>query len=332
MHSLRSVRRFIPGPTGPALSRMACVLLLSGGCQQLDESASPVDDGGRAPIERIDGSGQLPRVEASTEVTPEADRDRCPETTPVPRASNAAVELSIEVTLGGKPLIFGERNDLPAGGSVTPLDLRFYAAHLALLRDRSERVHASMVTATGAPAPYDVHLFNADDPASSSLRLAAPAGDYTGLELVFGLDDDCNAATLRNLKPPLSAASQMSWPHVAGYLFLRFEGQVDAGADAGDAGSTSHIPKAIHMGGSLGPDFGSPSVLSAPIVQVATAIHLEATVVTRRKLRVVMDEIFRGANMPIDSSQFFGPPSPETWAGERLRQSAARLAIFELVP
>src|SRR5713101_8376937 len=247
---------------------LACACLLSVSCQELEENPAPAParEGGLPDVGGAAGNGAdatafeasppEAAVDAPPDVPPDTARVRCPETTPVPAGDDARIELAVEPVLGGKPFVFGQRTDLPNGGAVTPLNFRFYLAHLALLRANGSAVQAPMITAAGAPAPYDVHLFNAEDPESSTVRLAAPAGDYTGLELVFGIDDDCNAATLGNLKPPLSAASQMSWPHVAGYLFLRFEGRVEPasskGADGGptDAGF-EEVPAAIHMGGSL---------------------------------------------------------------------------------
>jgi hypothetical protein len=159
----------------------------------------------------------------------------------------------------------------------------------------------------------------------------------------------------------------MSWPHLAGYLFLRFEGQVtapmqtvDAGPpDAGNADARSadggHTDGGPADGGPAdggpaesGPVNGAPvdggsspitaihmggviGRLFAPTAHAGAALSIPASGTIGKHLRVVMDEIFLGASANVDLTNFVSL-GPETVPGERLRQTVPSLPIFELLP
>jgi hypothetical protein len=251
----------------------------------------------------------------------------CPENPPARLTDGAIVTLPIDVVLAGAPMKFGEPNPVANGATVTPLNLRFYLSGVSLVKTDGSAVPVNIVKVDGSVAPYDVHFFNAEETASAELRLRVPAGDYRELSFAFGLEDRCNAGPPER-KPPMSAASQMTWPHGFGYLFLRYESRVAPGgmkpADAGVAG----IPDGVHMG-------GLPNVLMAPTIRVPLTLTVGGSGAVTKRLRFVMDEMFKGALMTLPSqlpTNIPHPPGMESALGENLRQTAPMLPVFVVAP
>jgi hypothetical protein len=304
--------------------------------------AAPFDGGtgqggsGGAP------EASAPEVSVDERVTPDAPTP-CPETPTPLRTSGVTLTLSLAPVLAGKPFVFGEPNPLPSGQTVMPLNFRFYVSHVSLLTATGVPVPVDLVTASGAVEPFGVHLYVAGDAASSVLRVLAPAGTYTAISFMLGIDDACNSGSIAR-DAPLGTMSQMTWPPPAGYLFLRLEqqfgagnagasdaGASDAGAGAGDASTSDaagspSLPGAIHMG-------GSPGHFFAPMVTARGALTLAAGAPSSRSLSVQVDAIFEGATAAADpASLAMVLPFPEVQAGERLRQHAPALPLFVLAP
>lgn len=242
----------------------------------------------------------------------------CPEAREPLRVGGTVVELSFAPSLGGKPFVVGEPNPM-AGGQVSPLNLRFYVSEPSLVAADGTSLAVDLVSSSGQPEPYGVHLVNFEDPASTSIRFLAPPGSYAGARFTFGINDACNNGDASR-SAPLSVNSQMVWPHFAGFLFLRYEAQWLA--EPGAVAATAPPPSMIHMGGVVGSVF-------APQVTVAGALTVPATGAVTRKLDVSFDEIFRGASSADDVSDL-PLQGPEVVAGERLRRAAPTLAIFKL--
>ncbi|HVR60494.1 MAG TPA: MbnP family protein [Polyangia bacterium] len=254
----------------------------------------------------------------------------CPEE-PAPRwPSGATMQLDIAPLLAGQPLRFEQANTASDGQVVTPLNFRFYVSVVSLTKaDGSGTVPAEIVDDKGAVQPFGVHFYSADTPGSDVLRVRAPAGSYSGLAFVLGLDDSCDTGQ-PSRDPPLDYKSQMTWPPPFGYLFLRYAGQTTAPAapDGGvpaDAAAPDSIPTSIDMG-------GLPGAELAPVMKVAGALILAAGADTRRTLQLSMDELFKGASIPARVPAAIAPPGPEGGLGENLRQSAPTLPIFGLAP
>jgi hypothetical protein len=252
----------------------------------------------------------------------------CPEHPTPLRTLGTVVSLPMKLVMAGKPFVFGQSNALSDGGSLVPLNFRFYISEVQLLRAGGEEpIAVDIMTAAGTPPPYGVHFFNAEEADSSTLRFLAPAGEYTGLSFALGLKLACNRQQPSTLSDPLTDVSQMTWPHTGGFLFLRFEGRVTAGGGAGISSATSEIPPAVHMGGNI-----LTELLPYVTVSGSGALSIPASGSLEKGMRVVMDEIFKGASSAIDVSDMAGPPAPDTVAGERLRRELPDLHVFELEP
>ena len=240
----------------------------------------------------------------------------CDETRPR-RPGLAILPVTVELTLGGKPLTFGQPFPLPAG-NLTLTSFRFYLADVALLRG-DQAVPADLVAADGAPVPYNLHLVTADEPAGMTFRLAAPAGEgYTGLSFLFGLSPACDQMNPSTSKPPLTSSSQMDWPGPFGYLFLRYGARYQGVTEA------ERGPELIHMG-------GFPGLVFAPRVTAPGPVRVAGGQAPR--LRVDVAEIIRAARMPAMNE---GPIAPPTGGGvgegDALRQHAGEVSIFSVSP
>jgi methanobactin biosynthesis MbnP-like protein len=254
----------------------------------------------------------------------------CSESPPPLRTQGTLLSLQLELVLAGKPFLFGQPNPLADGGSVVPLNVRFYISEVQLLRSGGEEpIAVDVVTAAGVPEPYGVHFFNAEEPASSTLRLLAPPGEYSGLSFAVGIKLSCNQQPPNRLSDPLTDVSQMTWPHAGGFLFLRYEGRYSGAGGAGAAGASSAgVPPAVHMGGDITKEL-------VPTVTVAGGpLSLPGSGAVERRLSVVMEEIFKGATSNIDLGDVSSGllSAPESQAGERLRRGLPELHVFVLEP
>lgn len=278
------------------------------------------DPGGASGITSAGASGAL--------------TEQCPELGVARQPVGTVLELPIQPTLQGKPLRFGESNQLSDGSSLTPLDIRFYVSDVALLRASADPLPVDLVTASGTVEPYGVHLYSADAAESNTLRVLAPPGAYIGIQFLIGLPLPCNQRSPDASKAPLSPTSQMTWPHT-GFLFLRYQGRTTpastaANGGAGGAeptGSMSGFPPVIHMGGSLTQEL-------APRVRVNGAFSVPASGSFSTGMHFVLDDVFKGALTDVDLTGFDGPPAPgeEVVLGERLRRNISGLQLFSLDP
>ncbi len=233
-------------------------------------------------------------------------------------------------------MVYGQPNALPGGGTLTPLNFRFFLSNVALVRGDGTPVLVDLVTSAGTPERYGIHFFNAEDPQSTAWTIRAPAGSYRGMNLMLGMSDACDAK-----QALFSVDTQMTWPSPFGYLFLRFEARIDGvsldgGGQSGGIDGGAQPVGAIAMGGFIGSRF-------APIVHVDQLLTVPAIGPILRHLRFDMDQVFKGASADIDVSSFVVPPPPggpgsflpsfdEMKAGERLRRTAPQLPLFIIDP
>src|SRR6187402_732615 len=234
------------------------------------------------------------------------------------RTQGTVLSLSLRLVMGGKPFVFGQPNPLSDGGSLVPLNFRFYISEVELLpTGDAAPIAVDLVTDSGSPVPYGVHLFNAEDEGTSTVRVLAPAGQYAGLSFALGIKLSCNQQRPASLSEPLTDTSQMTWPHTGGFLFLRYEGRYTAPVDAPTPapGSAAGIPPAVHMGGNIRQEL-------VPRVRVSGALSVPASGALEKGLSLAMDEIFKGATSDLDVSDVAVGllSTPEAVAGERLRR------------
>jgi hypothetical protein len=243
----------------------------------------------------------------------------CPEAPAPLNAGEASLEFTTELRLGGVPFVYGEPNPLEGGGTLLPLNFRFYISEVALVRDDATEVRADIVTEAGAPIPYGVHLVNAEDAPSMRFRVLAPPGTYSGVSFLLGVSDACDSGFPGD--GPFAASTGMTWDHGLGYLFLRYEGTV---TDANDEGTT---PPAIHMGGLRG-------FLLAPRVQAPGEFTVVESAAASVRLIFDVDALFEGATSSLDLTDInpILPPLPEVALGERARRLAPELSLFTLEP
>ena len=281
--------------------------------ERVVQSGAFHDRGGQA-------AGGLGNAGAAAGGTNAGGTEACPQAPSLQQSSGTVVELSFAPTLAGKPLQLAAPNEV-AEGTVTPSNARFYVSELALLQGDGSSLAVDLISADGKVEPYGTHLVNLDEPETLTIRTKAPAGEYTGATFTWGINDACNASA--GLGVPLSFDSQMMWPHVAGFLFLRYEAQWLASASAPGALGP---PSMIHMGGMVGS-------ISAPKARVAGALTVPASGTLARNVQMSFDQIFVGSSSSEDVSDL--PPffqTPEVVAGERLRRGTPTLSVFTLTP
>lgn len=247
----------------------------------------------------------------------------CPEAGAMPPQTHSRVTVDLAVHLFGKPLVFGESNQLAPKGGLTPTNLRFYLSQFAF-RAGNVTTPGTLITSQGVPVRYGVQFVNVEDPASLKFAVSVPPGSYDSVVFTLGLTHGCND-TLAPRKPPLDQASQMKWPHTLGFLFLRYEGKRSTDADA-------MVLEEIHMGTGTGDNRFAPRLtVPGPFVVEGTSLNIGVA--------FQLDEVLKAAIMETDLSAFVlpepAPPGPigdEILAGEKLRQHAKDVSIFRRLP
>ncbi|HEY3667769.1 MAG TPA: MbnP family protein [Polyangiaceae bacterium] len=191
--------------------------------------------------------------------------DQCPES-PIPDASGSSgVTLPVEIFGAGAPLTTGQVVT-PSTGTPYKLSLlKLYFSSPVLLKSDGTRVPAQLVQSNATPLPYGISLVDLDVPASQSLTLIGPGGDYSGLELGVGLPAACNAGDPTKRAFPLNADSDMYWTWGTQYMFIRIEGA--RGGEGAWSSFTLHVGfqqayRVVRLTGGLRlmPGGGSPKV------------------------------------------------------------------------
>ncbi len=262
------------------------------------------------------GAGGDPSAEPGPAMLgPDGYPAECVQAPALPEDATGRTDVTLSLGLGDAPFVFGEENTLPSGGTVLPTNFRFYLSQFELIQAETS-VPAAPVSPAGAVLPYGVQLVNAEDAASLEFQLAAPPGEYEGITFLVGLTEGCNSS-FSPLAPPLDEASQMKWPHVLGFLFLRFEGVVSM--DAAEA-----TPDMIHMGSA------SPTEGFAPLLRLEMPVSVAEAAVPLA-LHVDFSAILEAASMETDLSDYkplLPAAGEEIVNGERLRRNVSLVQIF----
>jgi len=152
------------------------------------------------------------------------------------RAPELDVGIDISHVVGGEPLRLDEgRYRNAVGEEFTVQRLRYYLS-LPRLRRADGSWFEPRHPAESAEA---YHLVDEAKPESRRLRITGvPAGEYTGIEFLLGVDDARNHAGAQS--GALDPAQGMFWTWKSGYIFLKAEGSSPA-STAGGRGFSYHI-------------------------------------------------------------------------------------------
>jgi hypothetical protein len=190
----------------------------------------------------------------------------------------------------GEALALGEPATAADGRSYTPAGFKLFLSEPRLVSNGAPQPAQWIDGATGLPLPYGVLLLDFDT--SREVVLAAPAGDYTGLEVTLGLSEACNSSDPTKSVFPLNVDSEMYWSWGARYRFLAMEGSMTLNGESGgfgyhvgaeSMGSTGPLgidgPLEVRVGGSEGPalvlDLGN-LVAPAPAQSIDSIQHVSA--------------------------------------------------------
>ncbi|HEX7452109.1 MAG TPA: MbnP family protein [Polyangiaceae bacterium] len=234
--------------------------------------------------------------------------DQCPASPILSPSGTSSVTLPIEIVGAGAPLTTGQAVT-PATGTPYKLSLlKLYLSSPVLLKSDGTRVAAQLVDVNRVPRLYGIALVDLDAPASQSLTIAGPAGDYAGLELGVGLPPACNAGDPTTRAFPLNADSDMYWTWGSQYMFIRVEGSL------GGNGAWSSF--ALHVGFQQ----------AYRAVRVTGALSLTPSAVGSPKLQLDIDRLLR-APAGADPTGADSHEGPDEWVADNAANGA-----FTLVP
>lgn len=157
----------------------------------------------------------------------------CKKDSDPPVITPGEVDLQFTNVVGTKPLALdGTAYATPAGETFTVSTLEYYVTNIKLTKNDGS-VYA---------APNSYFLVDQSKPASRHLALAGvPAGTYTGLSFVVGVDSTTTKADPLQLTGALNPANNMYWSWNTGHIFMKMEGNVTS--------VTPAYPLTCHIGG-----------------------------------------------------------------------------------
>jgi len=148
-----------------------------------------------------------------------------------------SVSFAVANVVGTKALAFdGTAYATASGETFTVQKFKYYLSNLKFTK----------ADGSTYAAPSEYHLIDAANPSSTSFTVSnVPAGDYTGVSFVVGVDSTATKADPLALTGDLNPANAMYWPWSSGHIFLKLE----ATATTGGAAS----PIVCHVGGYRAP-------------------------------------------------------------------------------
>lgn len=130
------------------------------------------------------------------------------------------VEIELESRAGDATLEFGTEYTNAAGEKLKFTTFDYYVSNIVLVKSDG--------TEYTVPKDESYFLVKHDDPDSKEIKLSnVPAGDYTGLRFVIGVDSAKSVSPIgerTGVLDPAGAASGMYWSWNAGYIFVKVEG------------------------------------------------------------------------------------------------------------
>lgn len=147
------------------------------------------------------------------------------------------VRVEISHLINGAPLIVGSESSAStaAGEAFTVSKLRYYLSNFRLRRADGSWFAA----AQNAESSEGYQLIDAAVPASATFEIAnVPAGSYTGIEFLIGVDAARNHAGAQT--GALDPTRGLFWSWKTGYIFFLFEGHSPQSASSGQT-LTYHV-------------------------------------------------------------------------------------------
>jgi hypothetical protein len=180
--------------------------------------------------------------------------------------------IGVHFVAGSAPLLLDNAVTSAQGATFKTTKARLYLSQVALIGEGGERVGAELVDAQGNRLPYGLTLLDLERPESLNVYLQAPAGNYRGMAVSVGVPESCggsgavlNHSDASAMPAPLDVDSDMYWSWNSGYVFLKFEGQVQdasawegffyhVGDDKRFAALELHTPFTLSPQGGAGPE------------------------------------------------------------------------------
>ena len=211
-----------------------------------------------------------------------------------PPAPLGTLTFDVENVVGADPLVLDSRTyTSPLGEPFQVTSFKYYLSNFRLLRaDGSEyRVPESYFLVRelrpGDPWTDNGKHFELKD---------IPAGDYTGVSFLIGVDEERNTAGAQT--GALSPDNYMFWTWNQGYIFLHMEG---TSPNSGDTGT--HL-LAYHVG-----DFNNPNNIRevAPPLPAGATLHIGPGKRPAIQMRTNLLRLFEGASPELSHPVRFGP-------------------------
>jgi hypothetical protein len=164
------------------------------------------------------------------------------------------VSFAVKNVVGAQDLALNSTTYTTASGETfTVSTFEYYLSNIVLTKSDG----------TTYAAPNEYHLINTAKPASSSFTISnVPAGNYTGVSFLVGVDSTTTKSDPLTLTGDLNPANAMHWAWNTGHIFLKLEGTVTS--------TNPNKPLTCHIGGYRAPY--SAIVTAAPSLNGTTLV------------------------------------------------------------
>jgi hypothetical protein len=186
------------------------------------------------------------------------------------------VSFQLANTVGPKALALdGTTYTTSSGETFTVRTFKYYISNIKLAK----------ADGSTYAAPGEYHLVDASKASSTSFTVSnVPAGDYTGVSFVVGVDSTTTKGDPLALTGDLNPANNMYWAWASGHIFLKFEGTATSGS--------APNPITCHVGGYRAPY--SAIVTASPSLNGGT-LPVRADRAAKLQLSADVLKIFDGA-------------------------------------
>lgn len=131
-----------------------------------------------------------------------------------------SVEIEFDNQAGGSSLVFGQNYTNAAGESLKFTTFDYYISNLVLVTEDGARYVV--------PQEQSYFLCKHDDVSTRQLKIDnVPAGDYTKLEFIVGVDSAKSVSPISErigVLNPAAGANGHYWSWNSGYIFVKMEG------------------------------------------------------------------------------------------------------------